>query len=318
MTFRKLVIAGSTGYVADHAIRAILASEKPKFDVTVLTRIDSGKTELSISGARMVPIDYSDHAALVRAVAGADAILSFISGPPSKAVDLLLLRAAQEAGVRRIFPSEYTLDVLHPAAAALLTDDFVWPDNTSPVAAAEAFTALVKQGGPTSFTTILSSAFIDFWLEGDFGSFDPKNHKVTVLDGGDKPFTGCSLPYLADAIVAVLQMDEEKTKNKRIAVSEVRTTMNDITEMYEEVTGVEFERLNATSRQELDQRKAQLEAGQPFQAMFTTIHLTAFNGCGAADLKDGLAFKADGFLTAPQKTLKELVTEAVKKVASAS
>ncbi len=78
MTFTKLIIAGSTGYVAGPAIRAILASTVPKFDVTILTRADSGKAPVVIPGAKVIPIDYNNHGALVRAVTGADAILSFI------------------------------------------------------------------------------------------------------------------------------------------------------------------------------------------------------------------------------------------------
>lgn len=146
MVFTKLIIAGSTGYVADHAIRAILASTKPKFDVTILTRADSGKTPASIPGAKILPVDYNNHNGLVKAIAGADAILSFISGPTSKAVDRLLLKAAQEAGVRRIFPSEYTLDILHPAAVSLLTEGGNWPDESSPVVTARKFLSGRRRG----------------------------------------------------------------------------------------------------------------------------------------------------------------------------
>ncbi|PTB76569.1 hypothetical protein M440DRAFT_1463224 [Trichoderma longibrachiatum ATCC 18648] len=132
MVFTKLVIAGSSGYVADYAIRAIMACTKPQFDVTILTRRKGSAESPSIPGARVIPVDYFDHDELVKAVAGADAILSFISGLASKVIDKLLLKAAQEAGVRRIFPSEYTLDILHPEAVKLLTEGGDWPEDSSP------------------------------------------------------------------------------------------------------------------------------------------------------------------------------------------
>ncbi len=314
MTFTKLVIAGSTGYVADHAIRAILASTKPKFDVKILTRAGTGKAAPLAPGAEIIAIDYNDHAALVRAVTGADAILSFISGPPSKIVDRLLLKAAQEAGVRRIFPSEYTLDILHPAAVKLLTEGGDWPEDTSAVLTARKFVSLADENGPTSFTTLIPSAFMDSWLEGDFGSFDPKGHKVTVVDDGDHYFTGCSLPYLAAAIVAVLQMDEEETKNKRIPIAELRVTMNQVADMYELVGGHKIERSHDASQALLDQRNANLQAGQPFAALFVTIHLGAFNGSGAGDLREGLEFNGGGFLRMKKRSLKELTAEALAKV----
>ncbi|KAL6903897.1 hypothetical protein GGI43DRAFT_399128 [Trichoderma evansii] len=314
MVFTKLVIAGSTGYVADHAIRAILASTKPKFDVTILTRADGGKAVASIPGARIIPVDYNDHNGLVKSITGADAILSFVSGPPSKAIDRLLLKAAQEAGVRRIFPSEYTLDVLHPAAVSLLTEGGSWPEDTSAVLTARKFVSLAEEGGPTSFTTLIPSAFIDSWLEGDFGSFNPKNRKVTVLDSGDHYFSGCSLPFIGAAIVAVLQMDEEKTKNRRIPITEVRATMNQIVDIYEELLGAKFQRDQITSQDLLNQRNADLAAGNSFAALFNSIIVGAFNGCGAGDLVDGLDFDGDGLLTIKRKTLKELTTEALKRI----
>ncbi|KAK1241010.1 hypothetical protein MKX08_000984 [Trichoderma sp. CBMAI-0020] len=314
MVFTKLIIAGSTGYVADHAIRAILASSKPKFDVTILTRAISGKAPASIPGARVVPVDYNDHSGLVKTITGADAILSFISGPVSKAVDRLLLKAAQEAGVRRIFPSEYTLDILHPAAVSLLTEGGNWPDDTSPVVTARKFAPLADEGGPTSFTTLIPSAFMDSWLEGAFGLFDPKNRKVTVFDGGDHYFAGCSLPFLGAAIVAVLQMDEEKTKNKRIPITEVRATMNQVVDAYEELLGAKLQKDQVTTQDLLNKRNANLAAGNSFGALFDSIIVGAFDGSGAGDPVGGLDFDGDGLLSVRRKTLKELTTEALKKI----
>ncbi|UKZ80082.1 hypothetical protein TrVFT333_007847 [Trichoderma virens FT-333] len=314
MGFTKLVIAGSTGWIADHAIRAILASAKPKYDVTILTRANSGKEVPSLPGAKVIAVDYCNHDQLVKIFTGADAILSFISGPPSKIVDKLLLKAAQEAGVRRIFPSEYTLDILHQDAVTLLTEGGNWPDDSSPVLTARKFVSLAEEGGPTSFTTLIPSAFMDGWLEGAFGSFDPTNRKVTVVDSGDFTFSGCTLRYLGAAIVAVLQMDEDKTKNKRIHISEIRTTMNEITEVFEETLGAKFDKAHITSQELLGQRNANLAAGNPFSALAVTILVGAFNGCGAGDLIDGLDFDGDGYLALKKKTLKEMVIEALQKI----
>lgn len=317
MTFTKLVIAGSTGYVANDATAALLRSTKPKFDITILTRADSDKPPPSIPGATITPINYDDQKALVRAVTGADAIVSFLSGIVAKDIDLKLLAAAQEAGVRRIFPSEYTLDILHPEAVSLLTDPAHWPEPASSVVTARKFLALAEQGGPTSFTTIVPGAFIDYWLRGDFGLFDPKKRKVTLIDGGDHYFTGCSMPFLGEALVAVLKMDEEKTKNRRIHVTEARATMKQVAEMYEEVTGTSFDRAQVSSKELVSQRNEFLKAGNDFGALFTAIQIGAFNGGGACDLKDGLEFDGDGFLGVKRKSLKELVVEALEKVGTA-
>ncbi|PTB66635.1 NAD(P)-binding protein [Trichoderma citrinoviride] len=318
MVFTKLVIAGSRGYVADHAIRAIVACTEPVFDVTILTRIKVGGESVSIPGAKIIPVDYFDHNELVKAVNGADAILSFLSGFASKIIDKLLLKAAQQAGVRRIFPSEYSGDILHPEAVKLLTEGGNWPEDSSPVLTARKFLSLAEDGGPTSFTTLVPGAFMDPWLEGAFGIFDPRHRKVTFVEGGENYFSGCSLPFLADAIVAVLQMDESKTENKRIPTAEVRATVNDIADMYEEILGEKFERIQVASRDLIDQRNANLQAGKPAEALALMIHLAALNGSGAADLVDGLNFDGDGLLRTQRKTLRQLTIEALRIIGMTS
>jgi uncharacterized protein YbjT (DUF2867 family) len=85
MAFKKIVVAGGSGRIANHAIPAIINSTDPKFDVTVLTRASNGSS-LSIPGAIVVPVDYADHAALVNAVSGADAIVFLVSGQTNTAV----------------------------------------------------------------------------------------------------------------------------------------------------------------------------------------------------------------------------------------
>ncbi len=109
-------------------------------------------------------------------------------------------------------------------------------------------------------------------------------------------------------------MDEEKTKNKRIPIAEVRATMNQIGDLYDEITGVKFARASVTSQELLDQRSENLKAGNSAMALLTTIHLSAFNGSGAADLKEGFEFDGDGFLKMKKRTLRELLVEALQKV----
>ncbi|SCU85998.1 LADA_0D11496g1_1 [Lachancea dasiensis] len=313
MTFTKLVIAGSTGLLADEILPVIINSTKPKFDVTLLTHSNGGRNT-AFPDVKTVSVDYNDHKSLVRAVAGADAIISLVSVKFNKIVDLQLLRAAQDAGVRRIFPSEYTIDVLHPAAEPLLkSDNEEWRDIPSPANVAREFLALAEEEGPTSFTTLVPSTFIDHWLRGSFGMFEPKAKKIAVRDGGNHYFTGCSLPFIAASLLAVLQMDEESTKNKRIHISEVRASLNEITDAFEEVTGDKFERIPVSSESMFEQRKKIFAAGDIATALYFGVYITAFNGCGAGDLKDGLLFDGDGYLRLERRTLKDIVSEAVQK-----
>ncbi|KAK5681325.1 hypothetical protein LTR17_027507 [Elasticomyces elasticus] len=310
MPFTKIVVAGSTGALADHVLRAVLSSTEPKFEVTVLTRKGSDKVP-SLPGAKLVPVDYSDHQALVQAVSGHDAIVSLVGGMAANPVDSALLKAAQAAEVRRIFTSEYTVDILHPAMVSLYSGEG-WPEHwDTHLKKARRFAALADAGSSTSYTTLMPSAFVDNWLAGVYGNFDPKGRKVTLIDGGDFPFTGCSLEFLAACIVAALQMPEEETKNKRIPVSEVRTTMKEIVRVFEKVTGDSFTVDNVTSKSLLDARAGAFKDEVfPMAAMYTHV-VGAFNGQGAGDLQEGLKFDGDGFLTMKRKTIEELAVAAL-------
>ncbi|KAL7807426.1 hypothetical protein V8C26DRAFT_414808 [Trichoderma gracile] len=203
---------------------------------------------------------------------------------------------------------------MHPEAVKLLTEGGNWPEDSSPVLTARKFLALAEDGRPTSFTTLIPSAFLDSWLQGSFGLFEPMNRRVTVIDSGDNYFSGCSLPFLADAIVAVLQMDENKTKNKRIPITEVRATMNQVADTYEKLLGEKFEKNQVTCRELVDQRNAKLQAGKPADALILMIHLAAFNGSGPGDLVDGLSFDGDGHLRAERKSLKQLTTDSLRQI----
>lgn len=160
----------------------------------------------------------------------------------------------------------------------------------------------------------MPSAFIDGWLRGDFGLFDPKNRRVTLVDGGEEYFTGCSMRFLAEAIVAVLKMDEERTRNRRVCVAEVRTTMGEIARMYEDVMGEEVERVGVSSGELVERRDELLKMGDLVGAGFVGIQIGAFNGGGAGDLKDGMEFDGDGGLSVQRRSLRELVVEAVETV----
>jgi hypothetical protein len=109
-------------------------------------------------------------------------------------------------------------------------------------------------------------------------------------------------------------MDEEKTRNKRIPITVVRATMNQATDMYEEIIDVKVERGRVSSQNLLYRRNASLEAGNFFNALFDAVIVGAFNGRGAGDLVDSLDFDGDGILNVKRKTPKGLTTEALKKV----
>lgn len=55
--------------------------------------------------------------------------------------------------------------------------------------------------------------------------------------------------------------------------------MKQIADTFEEVTGANFKRNRVASEELIDQRNANLKAGNHFAALFATIQLAAFNWC---------------------------------------
>lgn len=185
--FTSIVIAGGSGSIASPLLSKLQESSTPIFQVTVLTRKgnsatpkQSSSSESDNSKYRIVEVDYNDHASLVQALSGADVVVSTLPSPVAQTVDQLLLRAAQEAGVRRIFPSEYTLDLLHPAAVA------AFGEEAPAVQSARKFVSLAASDSVTSFTTIVTGMFTDLAFGGLLNLWNWIDLEVTSIDGGDK------------------------------------------------------------------------------------------------------------------------------------
>ncbi|KAJ4417979.1 hypothetical protein N0V82_005831 [Gnomoniopsis sp. IMI 355080] len=315
--FTSVVLAGAAGSIGSPLLRKLLESSSPTFQVTVLTRKGHSTTDTSSKQTpssvvenprqKTVAVDYNDHASLVQALSGADVVVSALPNPVIQTVDHLLLRAAQEAGVRRIFPSEYTLDVLHPAAVAAFGEE-------SPVVqSARKFVSLAESDSVTSFTTIVTGMFTDLALGGGLlNIWNWTDLQVTSIDGGDKVFTTSSTEFVAASIVAALKMDEEKTKNRRIRIAENQTTIRGMTSVLEEVAGCKFQAIELSS-QELSKRKEEADKTGDKLAMYVNPLLRVnFDGSGAGNFQEGLEFGAEGEWYVPRKSLKELAQEVMK------
>ncbi|KAK3717011.1 hypothetical protein LTR37_006066 [Vermiconidia calcicola] len=77
-----------------------------KHKLVLLSR--SEQPEFVAQGVDVRPVDYSNHSQLVKALNDVHTVLSLIGGgPPAMAAQLELIKACQQAGVKRFAPSEY-------------------------------------------------------------------------------------------------------------------------------------------------------------------------------------------------------------------
>ncbi len=111
-TGQNIVMAGATGDLGGRIAGALAAR-----GATVRALVRDGTAPQKLArlrslGATPLTVDFSDGAALTRACAGADIVLSALNGLAPTMLDLQtrLLDAAVAAGVPRFMPSDFSLD----------------------------------------------------------------------------------------------------------------------------------------------------------------------------------------------------------------
>jgi uncharacterized protein YbjT (DUF2867 family) len=107
MATHKVLVVGASGNIGSKVVtelRALGAS------VRATVRKDSKKPPPA--DAELVEADLADEASLERACAGIDVVVSTVQGMRDVIVEgqTRLLRAAEKAGVKRMIPSDYSLD----------------------------------------------------------------------------------------------------------------------------------------------------------------------------------------------------------------
>jgi tRNA G18 (ribose-2'-O)-methylase SpoU len=315
MGFTRIALVGASGQLGKHVLQHLLKSTSPRFEITILTRESNENESLQYLKDPIVKVqrvDYHDRKQLVQVLTGIEVIISALNSVPAIHIDPLLAQAGQEAGVKRIFPSEYTLDVLHPEAVKLM--GVLHPR----VQHAQWFVSFGDSNEEISFTTIVSGMFLDLAIKGHHGNYDLKKKTATLFDNGNVQATGCSADFIAASVVAALKMPEEETKNQRIHIAEVRYTGRQILEALEEVTKTKFEVIQISSEQlsqKLEKAKEEGLVRETFVLPVVLLNFAAVDGkyapSGAGLLEDGLSWNAGGFLTQERKNLIEIAREIV-------
>lgn len=103
----QVVVAGAAGDLGGRIVRALAAK-----GVSVRALVRRPVAELMSDHVEQIVVDFSDHAALVRAASSSVCVVSALNGtaPVILGIQGLLLDAAVEAGVPRFIPSDFCLD----------------------------------------------------------------------------------------------------------------------------------------------------------------------------------------------------------------
>lgn len=108
-----VLIAGATGWLGGKIAREVAATgSRTRIGLRRGTAHPDATTLKTTLGADIVELDLTNPETLPGAVDGVDVVISAIQGGPELLIDgqAALARAAYEAGVRRIFPSDFGVD----------------------------------------------------------------------------------------------------------------------------------------------------------------------------------------------------------------
>jgi nucleoside-diphosphate-sugar epimerase len=230
VTKKVVVLAGATGALGGMIGRALLDTG----DVTLrcLVRPGSGGKlgALASAGAEIVEsaLDAGSAAALEAACAGAYSVVSAVQGGPDVIVDaqLVLLRAAASAGVRRFIPSDFSYNLFNLAEGENINSD--WRRRF----AAEAR----RERGAVELVHVLNGCFLDRGvLFGFLGAIDLQAMTARLWGDGDAlmDFT----TYADTALYTAEAARDPEALPEHFNVAGDVLTFHELVRAYEEASG---------------------------------------------------------------------------------
>lgn len=214
MTIKNVTIAGASGSLGAKIFQKFIQS--PEFNVRVLKR--AGSSSSFPAGTDVVEVDYHSLESLTAALKGQDFLVSTL-GSSALEDQLILVDAAEAAGVQRFLPSEFGSDLDVPSVRAL-------PVFAGKVKVQDALIAKAQANPSFTYTFVYNAAFLDWGIEfGFLLQFGKKN--PLIVDDGNTEFSATTLQTVADAIVGIAKHPEE-TKNRVVRVQDLVISQNKI------------------------------------------------------------------------------------------
>jgi NAD(P)-dependent dehydrogenase (short-subunit alcohol dehydrogenase family) len=293
--YKNVLLIGATGNVGKNVLSSLLADST--FNVTVLSRTNSNAT--FPSNVKVIKVDYSDVAALTKALVNQDVVISTVGGEGvATNFDEVLVQAAINANVKWIIPSEFGTDIEDPSV------------NIPFLAGKVAVVNLLKKNqSRIAYTLITTGAFLDWGLDNGFLGFDIKNHTAVLYDEGKNLISGTTLPTIGKAVVAVLH-NPQLTLNKRIFVADATFTQQQALALLEKYTNTKWSVNNVTTANTRKEAEENFAKGNIPQALLGYLLSYLYAGSPEIDF-EGRTINQD--LGVPAISLDQIIKEAVER-----
>lgn len=143
-----------------------------------------------------------------------------------------------------------------------------------------------------------------------FLGFDLKEHKATIFNDGNQPFSTTTLATISEA-VANAMLIPEKTANKYLFIDSFTVTQNQVLASLEKANGVKWEIKHMDAELEKKNGQEKLSKGDFSGAMDLIRYINFVDGFGCDYMKH--AEGANKLLSLPKQTLDEVVAETVQE-----
>ncbi|KAL7266126.1 hypothetical protein RUND412_011341 [Rhizina undulata] len=114
-TIKNIALIGATGNIGSHILSDLCAST---YHVTILSCAGSAIPQGLPADVKVVTVDYNDHASIIEALKGQDALVASITSA-ALGLQKKIIDAAVEARVKGYIPSEFGSDTLNEKASKL-------------------------------------------------------------------------------------------------------------------------------------------------------------------------------------------------------
>ncbi|KAK2008964.1 NAD(P)-binding protein [Colletotrichum eremochloae] len=228
---QKVALIGATGLLGSEIVKALLGSG---FTVTAIQRAGSAKP--APAGCKSVKLDMDDGDALTSAFKDQDAVISAAPEPITVENQKTWIDAAISAGVKRIFPSEYSTNLESPLAEGL-------PALTGKVQTRRYLVEQVAKANGVTWSSINNGPFLELVLSA--GGLGPnfRTQMARYHNGGHNLIGATRLSDVAETIAKILRNEKglyAEAENKPVYIHSAAITEKQMTKIAEKVIGLPF------------------------------------------------------------------------------
>lgn len=265
MALHRIALIGANGILGPAVLSALLSAN---LAVTVLSRQSSKSIYSSPVNEIRIP-DSLPTEDLVEALKGQDVLITTFAGSNAD-LQIQLADACVTAGVKRFIPADFGSCDSENARASELIPLYVGKKRVR--AHLEELAGKCK--GKFSWTSIVCGHFFDWGLKGALLSFDLKQRRVTLFDGGEVKFSTSTLGRVGEAVVKTLQK-EGQSRDQVLFVQSFCVSQNEVLGCLEKAMGGKWEVERVSSRQYISEKKGKVDKdsgdGEAMEALVSVV-----------------------------------------------